>query len=1291
MKKACQSHGAGFVCAAILSFFCIADGFSQENALRFRHITTREGLLSDDIRCIYQDRDGFMWFGGEGSLDRFDGRNFIDYYQQIRDTSVSILQSTGCIYEDSYKGIWFVNDVNGVVWMNKETGHSERFRYNPDDPESLSGNIVLDILEDKEKNLWFASYGGGLMRFNRTDSSFTCFLHDSTDVKSIGSNDITSIAEDRQGGIWLSTADGLMIYRDPQTGHFENIRVNQGRVFGLALYSMPHLYIDSSNHVWFLSGWEAFRYNPSNKKLRTVNLFPDKKDVSIFVFLTGMIEYEKGSFLFTTHNSGLFWYNEKNGSIKNIASSPYNPFSPGSDRLSVICRSHDDVIWIGSFDNGISVLSKNTLRFNLLTDLVGFEYLRHANHSIYSLTELPDGRIITGTDNKGLFVFNPSGFTIEPFLPEMGDFSIYDVYREDTGRLWICAWRNGLYYYDKASEKLVKAVSDTGLPFMPQAQESIRLLKDRKNRLWFAQMTGGLIMYDPVDRKTRQFSPVPNDTTTLSGNMVFKILEDSRGQIWVGTNNGLSYYDDRQGKFKRIKLVDASGREASNVLIYDLFEDKERCLWIGSTGTLHWYNPASGRVKAYPYQENNANYQVTKILRDAKGYLWLGTNAGILRFDPQTATYKSYGRSDGIHYLVCNPTVGLSGENGQMYFGTAKGILVFNPMQITDDTVPPRVFITAVRVNDVPLSPDTHGAIIKKTIPYVKSIKLNHKQSNLSIAFAALSYINPEGNQFAYRLEGYDPDWIRGSRAATAFYPNLRPGKYVFRVIASNSHGIWNQTGQTLMIHIRPPFWSTWFFRLLMLLALSALVVAIHLTRTLGLKQQKVLLEGLVNERTSALNAANEELKSQHEELLQQNEEISSQNEMLASMGNEILQQNAELEEHRSHLQQMVEERTRELEMALHKAEESDRLKSAFLANMSHEIRTPMNAIVGFSNLLKDDSIDPAEKDEFIDVINANSEILLVLIDDILDLSLIEANQLTIRKEILHVNEILDHLYSAFSLMNKKNGLIVRLNNEVHDLDIRINSDRIRIKQILTNLLNNAYKFTEEGTIELGLRIKDENLHFYVSDTGIGIHKNEQDKIFERFRKSEEKTNTLFRGTGLGLAISRALAQLLGGSLTVDSALGRGSVFTLVLPFQLTAKENHKEKPIRFIRDSGKTAGKQVLVVEDEQANFLYISKVLKQMGAEVHWAENGLEAVKLLSSGIHFDLVLMDIKMPVMDGFEATKAIREKHPDQVIIALTAYARPEDRNYFMQAGFQDYLSKPIKPNDFTGVINRFIG
>jgi len=375
------------------------------------------------------------------------------------------------------------------------------------------------------------------------------------------------------------------------------------------------------------------------------------------------------------------------------------------------------------------------------------------------------------------------------------------------------------------------------------------------------------------------------------------------------------------------------------------------------------------------------------------------------------------------------------------------------------------------------------------------------------------------------------------------------------------------------------------------------------------------------------------------------------------------------------------------------RAEESDHLKSAFLANMSHEIRTPMNAILGFTELLTmpDSEVTPGEKENFIKLINNSGNNLLHLIDDIIDISKIEANQLKIIQKNCALSVTLNEILQSFYEIKKhkdKDKVDIRLNNNTIDLDLTIKTDPLRLNQILTNLVGNALKFTEDGFIEFGYEIKNsEELLFYVKDTGLGMDQNKKDLVFDRFTKIEDDSSRLYRGAGLGLAISKSLVELLGGKIWVESTPSIGSTFYFTIPFnkvQSTAKNSH----LSIASDKYDWKDKTILVAEDEPANYIYIEEVLKITKARILKAVNGKEAVKIVQENNNIDVIIMDIKMPEMDGYEATRRIKFINKDIPIISQSAYAMPSDIDKGFESGMDDYLIKPVKPKVLLSIINK---
>ena len=381
-----------------------------------------------------------------------------------------------------------------------------------------------------------------------------------------------------------------------------------------------------------------------------------------------------------------------------------------------------------------------------------------------------------------------------------------------------------------------------------------------------------------------------------------------------------------------------------------------------------------------------------------------------------------------------------------------------------------------------------------------------------------------------------------------------------------------------------------------------------------------------------------------------------------------------------------------ELKLSKDRAEESDRLKTAFLANMSHEIRTPMNAIIGFSELLNDPDLSIDTRKEFVQLINDNSKVLLNIIEAVIDVAKIEAEQIKIVQSSCLVNQIFDDLANFYKNETKKlsqKKIKIEISKAVEDDQFAIVTDPLRFKQIMSNLMSNAIKFTEKGVIELGYIVEDDDIiQFYVKDSGIGLPPDKLKLIFERFRQAEESSTKEYGGTGLGLTISRKLVELLGGKIWVESEINKGSTFLFTLPLKLT-KGASKTKPFDNLSDKHDWSGKIILVAEDEKSNFDLVKAILLKTKASIKWVKNGKEAVDYCMKNDHIDMVLMDIRMPEMNGYEATKKIKVVKPELPIISLTAYALEEDREQSITSGCDDHISKPIKPLELMNKMSQY--
>ncbi|MFW5886458.1 MAG: 7TM diverse intracellular signaling domain-containing protein [Bacteroidota bacterium] len=391
-----------------------------------------------------------------------------------------------------------------------------------------------------------------------------------------------------------------------------------------------------------------------------------------------------------------------------------------------------------------------------------------------------------------------------------------------------------------------------------------------------------------------------------------------------------------------------------------------------------------------------------------------------------------------------------------------------------------------------------------------------------------------------------------------------------------------------------------------------------------------------------------------------------------------------------------IKDYEKEILKAKERAEESDKLKSAFLANMSHEIRTPMNAIVGFTKFLRSSTLPVEKKEKYLKIIDKSSIDLMRLIDDILDISKIEAGQVSIFNEDFILSDLINQLYESFTEEKKKLDKehvkfeLVYQNSTLKD--VMIDSDPNRIKQVLSNLLNNSFKFTEKGKVELGVQIKNQNILFYVKDTGIGIEKDKLHLIFNRFHKIEDDKTKLYRGTGLGLAISERLVSLLGGNLWVESEPRKGSIFYFTIPF-VKAKVNGKDTNLsnnrqNIYEENYSFKGKKILIAEDNPDNFELLREILEPTHAEINWAKNGEEAIYMAKED-EMDIVIMDVQMPLKNGYDTTKELRSFY-NLPIVAVTAFAQPGEKEKCLASGCNEYISKPIDHAYFIEIINKYL-
>ena len=695
------------------------------------------------------------------------------------------------------------------------------------------------------------------------------------------------------------------------------------------------------------------------------------------------------------------------------------------------------------------------------------------------------------------------------------------------------------------------------------------------------------------------------------------------------------------------------------------------------------YNKKTKAFKVFRDEDGLPSNVILTIVEDNNHNMWVSTSNGlsniIITKDKKSKTYKyrfkNYDVNDGLQGNEFNEKAVFKTSEGELLFGGSNGFNLFNPDDIKAININSEVVFTDFQVFNKSVTNKEFingNQILKKCISYTREITLTYKENVFTVEFADLNFLHPERCQYSYKLENFNKEWLfTDGRNRKATYTNLDPGTYIFKVKTTNTDGTWNTNGAFLTINILPPWWQTIIFKILVLIGVISASILFYFNRSNRWKKQQHILENKVNERTT---------------------ELSDAYSLLEKRQHKISAQNKELEKHRNQLEELVLERTAELDKARLKAEESDRLKSAFLANMSHEIRTPLNAIVGFSSLLDNENLTKKDINNYIDKININSDSLLILINDILDLSKIEANQIKINKSVINVNLILEELENYYDL-EKTRDVSINFTNRKDKQKVLLYNDPVRLKQVMSNLLDNSKKYTDKGFIKFGYKLAPDKIQFFVSDSGVGIKESNFNTIFNHFYKIETNGKKIYRGTGLGLAISKRLVELMGGEIWLESEYGKGTTFYFSLPLESLNESGKKHitdkgilEPLDLIRDL------KILVAEDEPDNFSLIKSILIRYNTSIIWAKNGKEAVEYVRTLPDMDnlLIIMDIKMPVMNGIDALNEIRKLDQHVPIIAVTAYALESEKYDILHNSFNDYLIKPLRPETLIESIKKVI-
>jgi signal transduction histidine kinase/ligand-binding sensor domain-containing protein len=1089
--------------------------------IRFRALTIDGEPLKRWVLCIARDAHGFLWLGTSHGLYRYDGYS-LKHYRHDRDHADSLSDDTiKAVFSDRSGNLW-VGTNGGLDRLDAATDSFVHYRHQPGNNGSLSSNSVAQIYEDRAGSLWVAT-AAGLDRLDRASRRFVHYRHDPGSPESLSSNDIIHVYEDRQGSLWVSTSQGLNKL-NPLTGKVTRFLHDPANPRSLGSDYVGAIGEDSAGVLWIAAGNLLDAFDRTSGVFTHYSFHSATPSSQAVSGITGIHEDETGALWLGTAETGVLRLDPERREFSRYTSDPHDPGRLSDNNIHGLFEDPEGIIWACT-KAGVSKFFARRSGFVRYQRRLGEREGLHDN-VIWSLHEDSEGDLWIGS-RRGLHRLNrrTGQFVFYQHNPKdrysISHDTVSSIREDRAGNLWLGTYGGGLNRFDRRTGRFSAYHHDPKKPDSLNSDRILALTFDREGFLWIGTGDRGLSRLDPGTGRFRTYRNIPGDPNSLSEDNVKVLLEDRSGVLWIGTNRGLNRFDRATERFTAYRNSTRPGSLSSD-FVDSIHEARDGTLWVGCRNGLNRMDSNRGSFTTLSENDGLPDAAVEAILEDARGDLWLATGYGLSHFNPRTKAFINYSETDGLagsNMCPYGSQAACRTRNGELVFGSTDGVTLFRPEQLFPNPYVPPVLLTDLLLSGHSVRPGGDSPL-RRQIWTVDSLTLDHTQNIFSLEFSALSYAAPERNRYRYRLEGLEPGWNEGSsKRRLATYTNLPAGNFVFRVQGSNNAGVWNEAGARLAITVLPPWWATWWFRTLAVLCVGGAVLGAHRSRVWRLKLAAAALE----------------------------------------------------------LQ--VAERTRELSVAKEAAESANRAKSAFLANMSHELRTPLNAILLVPSLLRDEGASDDQLEQ-LDIITRSGEHLLTLINDVLDVAKIEAGK---QELVIAPFDLMAVTRDVTKLMRvRANAKNLALEcTQSSDLPRYIRGDAGRLRQVLINLVGNGIKFTEHGTVSLGLSATPTDdpgcvlLRFDVTDTGVGIAPEDQAGIFEPF---VELGNPVPKeGTGLGLTIARRFVQLMGGALHVESTPGRGSRFTVEVPAEIVLESEVTGAPPR---------GEHLVALEPGQPDF---------------------------------------------------------------------------------------------------------
>lgn len=1229
---------------ALIGIFCLTIDLSiAQSEWPLQQVDKKAGLSNSSVNAIHMDDHDLVWLGTWDGLNRYDGDQ-VTVYKPVKDDPGSISNNVvRQIIEDKAGRLW-ITTHDGINRYDRKLDRFHRYLHDVDDIPFLENN--LKVISSDDSSIYVALTGWGIAKYNPSKDQFDKLSPPGQDLKFIH-----GIGLQGQCLYLLNEDKGLLAYQ------------LQERIVN-SIYPQP---LTRFHALQKMGGQLYFIYQDDGDRLTFVALdhgkiISEARIDTQHSQITSLSASRDGSSLYIGTNEGRLMEVTMQDGQPTLHSPEHLTSTLSSKKLKIfsIHESKQDILWVGTDGDGAYKYRTKERAFHSIGE--GELSKGQLSNSIVRAIHIDDsGALYIGTRSGGLNVLNPARTSTKVYDRSNGlsHNTVLAIDQDSQGNIWIGTDGEGLDMIEKSSGRILHFPDDfANVPDELQFGSVYEITFDSYHNLWLGTSGYGVIYLDINVTPTGKYQVIDSYSITpathnaphigINSNIVYCIVEERPNVLWLGTRNGGLYrYNTITRSFTHHLSSDRLDRSSvSNDDILSLHIDNQNKLWVGTSGGLNSVNLSDFSVEQYNQSDGLANNTIHAILEDDKGKLWLSSNNGLFAFSTQNNTFKNYNWTDGLlNYEYTDGAYFRSASGERLYFGGTEGLDINEPARIDTTAAFPRLVLSDLVISNVPIVPGDSSGILESQIDLQQGISLAYNQNVLSLSFTSLDYWHKQRCMYRYFLEGFDDGWIDLGRQSNIHLTNIPPGRYDLHINNTNENGEWNPEVRHLLIDIAPPFWATptayVVYGLLALLAQMGLVLA--------LRNRAKVKKSLEIQR----------LKQEQAETLQ-------------------------------------------------------KYKLEFFTDITHEFRTPLTLILGpvvklLKELKRDSSLYPMAQ-----TIYHNSLRLQKLIQELIQFRKVELGKEKLKIRPLNLTSFVEDILGSFRdyALQKE----IQLVYEVPDQSINAYADSDILERIMINLLSNAMKYTEHGG-KVGVEITHltGKVSFCIWDTGVGIHPDQLTQIFERFThlqgdRHEWDTNS----AGIGLSLTKKLVQLHMGEITVESTPGKGSAFSFWLPSDIAAYEGkiseetddailaklkehvkvelyQKDNLDQEMINISLTRFEHNVLIVDDNLQILRLLKDLLSKNYNVLSCNRGEKALTILSNQ-KIDLVISDVIMPEMNGFELCKIIKNKIESShiPIILLTAKGEIEEQIEGLEAGADIYLPKPFHPDHLYAHIKRLI-